>query len=343
MNFGDTSPFYLKISMSAIHTFGSVMVSAMAWQMAQDESGRGGRRSMQTTTCASSTEEMQPPTTIIPRTTKQALAMADLGGVVGSSSEEFWRVLMGGNRIDPRTIDSGEPPPPVEFPSSCITTTDPIPNDTPPPSTPPEWVLSIMKASSASDFLKDGGFGETGDRVHSEVGTVGFASIPILIAMIACMMSLIPGIARQGTASAPMHALVSVIGFCVCCIHSGASMPLRIVDDGMMARGNPRMEMAVVIFALHASCHVLYQSGRGISNMQKTMRKCTAIHLQMATPIMWSFLFLIHVLSATCMQTRRWASAHTHQDVMLTHAVLAFVPEVLGTMYMWARRCVQQY
>jgi hypothetical protein len=173
-----------------------------------------------------------------------------------------------------------------------------------------------------------------GDKLYGSMGVVFFSSVPIMVAMLACVMSIIPGVLKQGAGSTSMHALVSVIGYCVCCIHAGVSVPTRL-----FATTGPRKDMPTMVFSLHAACHILYQSIRGIAMMKRSKRRVTSGHLQMASLIMWSCLFLLHIL-ATGMHTRQWATVYTHQDIMLVHAIAAFLPEVLGTVYIWSRMAV---
>lgn len=98
MNFGDTSPFYLKLSMGAMHTLGSIIVASVAWQMAQESEVAMIRCQR------SSAQIVEIARAVNPRT-----VMHDPLGIA-QSSDEFWRVLMGGERIRPVDIqaESGE-------------------------------------------------------------------------------------------------------------------------------------------------------------------------------------------------------------------------------------------
>lgn len=333
MNFGDTSPFYLKLSMGTMHTLGSIIVASVAWQMAQ-ESEIAMIRCQR-----SSAQANQHAISDSPIAMHDPLGISFFMGGGGSgasgnsdSSDEFWRVLMGGERI--RRVDiqaeSGQNGPEETEDETCVATaaTTPLPQ----PSShlaQAEWATRLSGGTQLRWW-----WGGMGDKLYGSMGVVFFSSVPIMVAMLACVMSIIPGVLKQGAGSTSMHALVSVIGYCVCCIHAGVSVPTRL-----FATIGPRKDMPTMVFSLHAACHILYQSIRGIAMMKRSKRRVTSGHLQMASLIMWSCLFLLHIL-ATGMHTRQWATVYTHQDIMLVHAIAAFLPEVLGTVYIWSRMAV---
>lgn len=326
MNFGDTSPFYLKLSMGAMHTLGGIIVASVAWQMAQESEVamiQCQRSSAPVVGIAPGTPRAVNPRTVNPRT-----VMHDPLGIA-QSSDEFWRVLMGGERI--RQVDvhaeSGEKDSGDNEDETCVATAATTLH--PQPSSHLAWATRLSGGTQLRWW-----WGGMGDKLHGSMGVIFFSSVPIMVAMLACVMSIIPGVVKQGVGSTSMHALVSVIGYCVCCIHAGVSVPTRLFGTV-----SPRKDLPTMVFSLHAACHILYQSIRGIAMMKRSKRRVTSGHLQMASLIMWFCLLLLHIL-ATGMHTRQWAAVYTHQDVMLVHAIAAFLPEVLGTVYIWSRIAV---
>ena len=329
MNFGDTSPFYLKLSMGAMHTLGGIIVASVAWQMAQESKVAMIR-------CQRSSEQANQQIIRSGIRSGNPIAMHDPLGIV-QGSDEFWRVLMGGERI--RQVDAhaesgqnglGEDRFGENEDETCIATAA---NTLHPQSSShlaqSEWATGLSGGAQLRWW-----WGGIADKLHSSMGVVFFSSVPIMVAMLACVMSIIPGVVKQGVGSTSMHALVSVIGYCVCCMHAGVSVPTRL-----FATTGPRKDLPTMVFSLHAACHILYQSIRGIAMMKRSKRRVTSGHLQMASLIMWVCLLLLHIL-ATGMHTRQWATVYTHQDVMLVHAIAAFLPEVLGTVYIWSRIAV---
>lgn len=158
--------------------------------------------------------------------------------------------------------------------------------------------------------------------------------IPMGVAGMTVFASMLPGVVYQGRFSKICKILVITLGFLVSCIHMIMNLCIRVLGVGE-SQNIPRIRIMVAAASLHIAMHTLYHASNEVSKITKKTRRGSN-QLIIALPLIWSSMFFVMhggialvilpliLLDQTCFSP---------QDIISMHAVTAFLPEIMGTMY----------
>ena len=155
-------------------------------------------------------------------------------------------------------------------------------------------------------------------------GMRGWSSVclPMLIVIMTCVSGMAPGAFQSRGLRCNM---VDLIGYCTLCMQACLCIPLRGLPAGSSQQYIPLMST----IAMHCSVHAVHTSMSVHRESCKGMRQCTRASADIFPPVGW---FCIAVLHVVCVgMPVSWGQ--TPQDALLTHALSAFAPEGIGSVW----------
>lgn len=128
--------------------------------------------------------------------------------------------------------------------------------------------------------------------------------------------------------------MVDCIGFSIMAAHTCLSVPQRVLGVGPSS--TPRVRGMVSVLSMHCAIHTLYQCIGAHAQACRGMRKCSRARIDILPPVVWVCVCLVHLLAF------QLPSVDTHlvqlpKDTVVVHALMAFVPEALGSVWcLWS-------
>ena len=161
----------------------------------------------------------------------------------------------------------------------------------------------------------------------SILGGTWHACMPMALVVMGVVAAMMPGIVHGKGSGLVTRVMVHTLGFAVVCTHASMTMVKRVLGFDPIRHTREGVLLSVVL--LHIAVHIINHTNAHVSSMSKRTRR-GANHLFIVHPLMWGCMCMVHFLALV--STRR-CHILSQQDIICVHAVMAFVPELLGTVY----------
>lgn len=101
-----------------------------------------------------------------------------------------------------------------------------------------------------------------------------------------------------------------------------------------------KVDIFTIAFAFHSSVHCMYQCSQSFKAFTSKIRRCdTSTHI-MGQPVLWVGIIFVNLLALVAplisggITSIIWnQGARSFQDIMTIHALVAFVPEMMGSLF----------
>ena len=162
-------------------------------------------------------------------------------------------------------------------------------------------------------------------------GGTAVACVPIIIACILVLAAMLPCVIHSGFHSNVARAMVLTIGYSVTCMHLGVSIVVRILNRSS-GLSESRVGVVLSVAMLHIATHVIHHTTTEVGGMSRKTRR-GGNHLVIANPLLWGGMCAIHLIALLVGGGRGCREFSSYADIIAVHAIMAFVPEMMGVMY----------